>query len=70
MHTSHGLASWYDSILVTRLCGALLKLRTIDVKGSKKTLVMREINEESVSSLLEKRDALADCDVAAFVYDG
>jgi hypothetical protein len=41
----------------------------MDVKGSKKTLVMREINEESVSSLLEKRDALAD-DVAAFVYDG
>lgn len=42
----------------------------MDVKGSKKTLVMREINEESVSSLLEKRDALADCDVAVFVYDG
>ncbi|CAK9192437.1 unnamed protein product [Sphagnum troendelagicum] len=40
------------------------------IGGSKKTLVMREINEESVSSLLEKRDALADCDVAAFVYDG
>jgi Ras family protein T1 len=42
----------------------------MDVKGSKKILVMREINEESVSSLLEKSDALADCDVAAFVYDG
>jgi Ras family protein T1 len=42
----------------------------MDVKGSKKTLVMREINEESVSSLLEKRDAVPDCDVAAFVYDG
>ncbi|CAM6019650.1 unnamed protein product [Sphagnum balticum] len=40
------------------------------IGGSKKTLVMRDINEEPVSSLLEKRDALADCDVAAFVYDG
>jgi Ras family protein T1 len=41
----------------------------MDVKGSKKTLIMREINEESVTSLLARRDALADCDVAAFVYD-
>lgn len=31
--------------------------------------MLREINEESVSSLLEKKDALASCDVAAFVYD-
>ncbi len=47
----------------------LLTLQKMDVKGSKKTLIMREINEESVSSLLGRRDALADCDVAAFVYD-
>jgi Ras family protein T1 len=46
-----------------------LTLHKMDVKGSKKTLIMREINEESVSSLLGRRDALADCDVAAFVYD-
>lgn len=39
------------------------------VQVSKKTLIMREINEESVQSLLERRDALASCDVAAFVYD-
>jgi hypothetical protein len=32
-------------------------------------LVLREVNEESVSKLLEKKDALASCDVAAFVYD-
>jgi hypothetical protein len=32
-------------------------------------LILREINDESVSSLLEKKDAMADCDVAAFVYD-
>ncbi|KAJ7296118.1 hypothetical protein O6H91_Y143500 [Diphasiastrum complanatum] len=30
---------------------------------------MREIMEESVPSLLQKKDALAVCDVAAFVYD-
>lgn len=37
--------------------------------GPNKTLLMREINEESVSSLLENKEALAPCDVAAFVYD-
>lgn len=31
--------------------------------------MLREIDEESVSSLLEKKDALGSCDVAAFVYD-
>jgi len=30
---------------------------------------MREINEESVSSFLENKEAMAPCDVAAFVYD-
>jgi hypothetical protein len=30
---------------------------------------MREIDEESVSNLLGKGNALAACDVAAFVYD-
>jgi len=30
---------------------------------------LREISEECVASLLEKKDAMADCDVAAFVYD-
>jgi Ras family protein T1 len=35
----------------------------------KKALIMREIDEESVSNLLGKGNALAACDVAAFVYD-
>lgn len=39
------------------------------VQGGRKTLVLREVTEESVSKLLEKKDALASCDVAAFVYD-
>lgn len=39
------------------------------IGGSRKTLVLREVNEESVTSLLGKKDALTDCDVAAFVYD-
>lgn len=30
---------------------------------------MREIDEESVSVLLENKEALAPCNVAAFVYD-
>lgn len=30
---------------------------------------MREIDEESVSAFLENKEALAPCNVAAFVYD-
>ncbi|KAG0586124.1 hypothetical protein KC19_2G066000 [Ceratodon purpureus] len=37
--------------------------------GASKTLVMREIDEESVSAFLENKEALAPCNVAAFVYD-
>jgi len=39
------------------------------VQGVKKTLVLREVNEESVATLLCSKDAMTDCDVAAFVYD-
>lgn len=37
--------------------------------GTTKTLVMREISEDSVSAFLENKEALAPCNVAAFVYD-
>ncbi|KAJ9682024.1 hypothetical protein PVL29_018085 [Vitis rotundifolia] len=37
--------------------------------GSKKTLVLREIPEDGVRKLLSKRDSLAACDIALFVYD-
>lgn len=39
------------------------------MQGGRKNLVLREVTEESVSDLLEQKDALASCDVAAFVYD-
>jgi hypothetical protein len=39
------------------------------VQDRRKTLVLREFNEESVPKLLEKKDALASCDVIAVVYD-
>lgn len=39
------------------------------IGGSRKTLLLREIPKDSVSKLLEKKDALASCDVAAFIYD-
>ncbi|EFJ25633.1 MIRO family protein [Selaginella moellendorffii] len=38
-------------------------------RGTKKTLVLREIPEEQVANLMQTKDALAPCDVAAFVYD-
>jgi Ras family protein T1 len=41
----------------------------VELDGVKKALIMREIDEESVSNFLEKGNALAACDVAAFVYD-
>ncbi|XP_047335459.1 mitochondrial Rho GTPase 2-like [Impatiens glandulifera] len=37
---------------------------------TKKILVLREIPEDGVKMLLEKKEAMAACDVAAFVYDG
>lgn len=39
------------------------------IGGSKKTLILREISMDLVPQLLAKKDALAACDVAAFVYD-
>ncbi|XP_004495205.1 mitochondrial Rho GTPase 2-like [Cicer arietinum] len=39
------------------------------IGGTKKTLVLREIPEDEVSSFLSNRDCLAACDVAVFVHD-
>ncbi|XP_061358130.1 mitochondrial Rho GTPase 2-like isoform X2 [Gastrolobium bilobum] len=39
------------------------------VRGTKKTLVLREIPEDGVSNFLSNQDCLAACDVAVFVYD-
>lgn len=39
------------------------------IKGTKKTLVLREIPEGEVSKVLSNQDCLAACDVAVFVYD-
>ncbi|OMO58971.1 EF hand associated, type-1 [Corchorus capsularis] len=37
--------------------------------GIKKTLVLREIPEDGVSKVLFRKDSLAACDIAIFVYD-
>ncbi|XP_021742480.1 mitochondrial Rho GTPase 1-like [Chenopodium quinoa] len=37
--------------------------------GSKKFLVLREIPEDKVKSILSSKDSLAACDIAIFVYD-
>ncbi|KAK6940833.1 Small GTPase [Dillenia turbinata] len=39
------------------------------LKGTRKTLILREIPGERVKKLLSSKDALAACDVAVFVYD-
>lgn len=38
-------------------------------QGNKKTLVLREIPEDGVKTLLSHKESLAGCDVAVFVYD-
>ncbi|KAL6210541.1 hypothetical protein ACLB2K_015773 [Fragaria x ananassa] len=40
-----------------------------EVGGNKKTLILREIPEDEVKNLLSKKNSLAACDVAVFVYD-
>jgi Ras family protein T1 len=42
----------------------------LPLQGSKKTLILREIPEDGVKKLLSKKEFLAACDVAVFVYDG
>ncbi|GMP99830.1 hypothetical protein CsSME_00047156 [Camellia sinensis var. sinensis] len=37
--------------------------------GTKKTLILREIQEDRVKKLLSNKESLAACDVAVFVYD-
>jgi Ras family protein T1 len=39
------------------------------VWGNRKTLILREIPEDSVKRLLSTKDCLSSCDVAIFVYD-
>lgn len=39
------------------------------VQGTKKTLVLHEIQEDDVKQFLSSKDSLAACDVAVFVYD-
>ncbi|GAB4840777.1 Mitochondrial Rho GTPase 2 [Ancistrocladus abbreviatus] len=39
------------------------------LEGGKKTLVLQEIPEDHVDKFLSKKEALAPCDVAIFVYD-
>ncbi|KAM7478030.1 hypothetical protein LguiA_026243 [Lonicera macranthoides] len=38
-------------------------------KGTKKTLILREIPEDGVQKLLSRKDALAACDIGIFVHD-
>uniref|UniRef100_A0A1D1Y008 Mitochondrial Rho GTPase n=1 Tax=Anthurium amnicola TaxID=1678845 RepID=A0A1D1Y008_9ARAE len=38
-------------------------------KGAKKTLIMREIPEDEVKTLLSNKESLAPCDIAVFVHD-
>lgn len=45
-------------------------VNTVDqLRGIKKTLILHEIQEESVKELLSSKESLAACDVAVFVYD-
>ncbi|XP_073009017.1 mitochondrial Rho GTPase 1-like [Typha latifolia] len=41
----------------------------VELGGVKKTLVMREVPEDQVKSVLSDKESLAACDIAVFVYD-
>ena len=41
----------------------------LGLKGTKKTLVLREIPEDGVKKLLSVKESLAACDIALFVHD-
>ncbi|XP_052148540.1 mitochondrial Rho GTPase 1-like isoform X1 [Oryza glaberrima] len=49
--------------------GERFAANTVELSGSRKTLVFREIPEDDVRPLLADRESLAPCDVAVFVYD-
>uniref|UniRef100_A0A0D9V7P6 Mitochondrial Rho GTPase n=1 Tax=Leersia perrieri TaxID=77586 RepID=A0A0D9V7P6_9ORYZ len=57
----------YDALPVNgeRFAANIVKL----ADGTRKTLVMQEITEGDIESLLSDRESLAPCDVALFVYD-
>ncbi|KAI3526753.1 hypothetical protein L1887_06015 [Cichorium endivia] len=40
------------------------------VRGTKKTLILHEIQEDDVKEFLSTKESLANCDIAVFVYDG
>ncbi|KAI3668179.1 hypothetical protein L6452_43256 [Arctium lappa] len=40
------------------------------LRGTKKTLILREIQEDEVKPFLSSKESLAACDVAVFVFDG
>ncbi|XP_076922489.1 mitochondrial Rho GTPase 2-like [Bidens hawaiensis] len=56
---AHGLADNYS-----------YTVNTVDqIRGTKKTLILHEIQEDDVKQFLSSKDSLAACDVAVFVYD-
>ncbi|XP_076960001.1 mitochondrial Rho GTPase 1-like [Bidens hawaiensis] len=56
---AHGLADSYS-----------YTVNTVDqLRGTKKTLILHEIQEDDVKQFLSSKDSLAACDVAVFVYD-
>ncbi|KAL4572057.1 hypothetical protein LXL04_018826 [Taraxacum kok-saghyz] len=45
-------------------------VNTVDqLRGTKKTLILHEIQEDDVKKLLSSKESLAACDVAVFLYD-
>ncbi|KAL7597724.1 mitochondrial Rho GTPase 1 [Lactuca sativa] len=40
------------------------------LRGTKKTLILREIQEDDVKEFLSSKESLAACDIAVFIYDG
>ncbi|XP_071697808.1 mitochondrial Rho GTPase 2-like [Rutidosis leptorrhynchoides] len=59
--------SQYD--LTSNQCYTVNTVDQLQLRGIKRTLILREIQEDGVKELLSSKESLAACDVAVFIYD-
>ncbi|KAI3502645.1 hypothetical protein L1887_30846 [Cichorium endivia] len=59
-----------NSYALNRDCFYTVNAVVDQVKGTKKTLILHEIQEDDVEEFLSSKESLASCDITLFVYDG
>ncbi|KAI3699142.1 hypothetical protein L2E82_43209 [Cichorium intybus] len=64
------LRPFQNSYALNRDCFYTVNAVVDQVKGTKKTLILHEIQEDDVEEFLSSKESLASCNIAIFVYDG